>query len=109
MYKGTIIEQSLADKSILKQVVVEKTYQAEDWTLYDVRVREDQISLLSNSLADGPWYIHIWKEGGDDIKVIYKDNHIFDLKFSDASTWGDAVAYGKALRIPAEQLDFLID
>ena len=108
MYKGTIIENSLKDKEILKKVKIEKTWQDDDWILYDVLVDESQIPELSQSLADGPWYIHIWPAGSDNIKVIYKDK-IFDIKFSDKSTWTEAVAHGRSLGIPEEQLDFLID
>jgi len=108
MYKGTIIENSLKDKEILKKVKIEKTWQDDDWILHDVLVDESQISELPQSLADGPWYIHIWPAGSDNIKVIYKDK-IFDIKFSDKSTWTEAVAHGRSLGIPEEQLDFLID
>lgn len=108
MFKGTIIENSLRDKSILDQVKVEKTYQSGDWTLHDVFVDESQIPELSKYLADGPWYIHLWEQGSDDVKVIFKGK-IFDIKFSDKSTWSDAVAYGKSIGIPEEQLDFPIE
>ena len=108
MYKGTIIENSLADKEILKKVIIEKHYQSGSWTLYNVFVDENQISMLSASLADGPWYIHLWQSGKDGVKVIYK-NRVLDVKFSDKSTWTDAVIYGKSIGIPEEQLDFPID
>lgn len=108
MYKGTIIENSLSSKEILKKVRIDKTWQDGDWTLHDVFLDEDQIPELSRSLDNGPWYIHIWYQGKDDVKVIYKDK-IFDIKFSDKSTWTDAVEHGKTLGIPEEQLDFPID
>lgn len=108
MYKGTIIENSLSKKDILKKVRVNKTWQDGDWILHDVSLDEDQIPELSRSLDDGPWYIHVWYQGKDDVKVIYKDK-VFDIKFSDKSTWVDALEHGKALEIPEEQLDFPID
>lgn len=108
MYKGTIIENSLSDKNILSKVKIQNTRHADDWILHDVLAEEASISELSKSLADGPWYIHLWKPGKDDVKVIFK-NKIFDIKFSDKSTWTDAVGYGKSIGIPDEQLDFPID
>lgn len=108
MFKGTIIENSLSDKSILEKVQVQKTYQSGSWTLHDVLVDENKVSELSKYLADGPWYIHLWEPGKDDVKVVFKDK-IFDIKFSDKSTWAEAVAYGKTIGIPDEQLDFPID
>ncbi len=108
MYKGTIIENSLNNKDILKRVRISKTWQSGDWTLHSVLLDEDQTEELSRSLDNGPWYIHIWQQGKDDVKVIYKDK-IFDIKSSDKSTWAEAIEYGKSLGIPDGQLDFPID
>lgn len=108
MYKGTIIESSLSNKDILNKVKINKTWQDGDWTLHSVLLDEDQIAELSRSLDNGPWYIHIWQQGKDDVKVIYKEK-VFDIKFSDKSTWADATNHGKSLGIPEEQLDFPID
>lgn len=108
MYKGVIVENSLADKSILDKLQIVRTWQDGSWTLYEVRVGEDQIAEIGKYLANGPWYVHFWKPGEDDVKVVYKDK-IFNIKYSDRSTWQDAVAYGKSVGIPDEQLDFLID
>jgi len=108
MYKATIIENSLRDKSILNELQIVKTYQDGDWILHDVLIDESQISTLPSYLSDEPWYIHLWEPGKDAVKVIFK-NKIFDITFSDKSTWTRAVAYGKSLGIPEEQLDFPID
>jgi hypothetical protein len=108
MYKGTVIENSLSNKDVLKKLRINKTWQDGDWILHNVSLDEDHIPELSRSLNNGPWYIHIWYQGEDDVKVIYKDK-IFDIKFSDKSTWTDAVEHGKTLGIPEEQLDFPID
>lgn len=108
MFKGTIIENSLNDKSILEKVQIQKTYYSGNWILHDVFVEEGRISELSKYLADGPWYIHLWEPGKDDIKVVFK-NKVFDIKFSDKFTWTDVVAYGKSIGIPEEQLDFPIN
>lgn len=108
MYKGTIIENSLNDLSILSKVQILNTRQAGSWIMHDILTEEAIIPELSASLADGPWYIHLWESGKDEVKVIFKDK-VFDIQFSDKSTWSDAVAYGKSIGIPEEQLDFPIN
>ncbi len=108
MYKGTIIENSLINGNIIDKLKIEKTWLSGSWVLHNVLVTEEQIPQLSEYLADGPWYIHLWEEGKDGIKVIFK-NKIFDIKSSDKSTWVEAVAYGKSIDIPEEQLDFPIN
>lgn len=106
-YKGTIIENSLSDKSILDKVKIEKTYQSDDWILDDIFVAEHQIVEFLKYIDDGPWYVHFWKPSTDDVKVVF-NNAIFNIKFSDKTTWADAVAYGKSIGIPEEQLVFTI-
>lgn len=108
MLKGTIIENSLSNKNILKKVRINKTWKSGDWILHSMEIDKKRISDLSESLANGPWYIHLWEPGKDNVEVIFK-NKIFTIKFSDKSTWVDAVAYGKSIDIPDEQLDFPID
>jgi hypothetical protein len=107
MLHGTIIENSLKDKSILKQVKIVKTWQDDDWILHDVLIGEESAREFGRYLNDGPWYVHFWKEGKDDILVVFKDK-IFTIKHSDKSTWQEAIDYGKSIGIPAEQLDFVI-
>ena len=108
MLKGTIIENSLANKDILKTLQIDKTWQAGTWILHSIRIDESRIKELSESLKNEPWYIHLWEQGKDKVTVIFR-NKIFTISFSDKSTWTEAVNYGKSLGIPAEQLDFPID
>ncbi|MEK7628736.1 MAG: hypothetical protein AAB421_04975 [Patescibacteria group bacterium] len=104
-YKGTIVQESLHDTQILESLKKEKVYQADGWTLHNVAVRERQFPELGRHLKYGPWYMHFWQDGNDAMKVIFKDK-IFTIKSSDKETWSDAVAYGKSIGIPDEQLDF---
>jgi len=108
MYKGTIIENCLRDTSILKELRVDRTWQNGDWVLHDVSIDAEKISRVGEYLADGPWYVHFWEPGQDDVIVVFKDN-TFRIKFSDKTTWAEAVRYGKSIGIPEEQLDFPID
>ena len=108
LYKATIVENSLSDKSILNTLKIEKTWQSGDWVLHDVFVEDNKISALSKYLAEGPWYIHFWVPGKDTVKVLSK-NKLFDIQHSDKSTWAEAITYGKSIGIPEEQLDFIIE
>ena len=108
MLKGTIVENSLANKDILKTLQIDKTWQDETWILHSIQIDESRLKELSEALNDEPWYIHLWEQGKDDVIVIFK-NKIFRIKFSDKSTWVEAMNYGKSIGIPVEQLDFPID
>lgn len=108
MRKGTIVENSLRDKSILDTVLINRTWTSGSWTLHDVEIEEDAAFEIGTYLNDGPWYIHFWQPGQDDVLVVFKDRH-FWTKHSDKATWSDAIEYGKALGIPEQQLDFVID
>ena len=108
MLKGTIIENSLGNKDILKTIQIVKNWAEDDWVLYSVLIDEKRIPELAKSLKKEPWYIHLWEPGKDDVIVIFP-NKVFILKFSDKSTWADTVAYGKSIGIPKHQLDFPID
>lgn len=102
--KGTIIENSLENKNILKDLCITNTWNEEDCILHDVVVNESEILLIQKALATGPWYVHFWE--GDTIVVIYK-NKIFRLKKEDKRTWAEAITYGKDLGIPENELNFL--
>ena len=107
-YSGTIIENSLKDKAILENIKITKTKQLEDWLLHDVSVNEDQIAKLGEYLSDGPWFMHFWQENKDDVIVVFKDKN-FNIKYSDKTTWTEALNYGKSKGIPEEQLDFSVE
>ncbi|MEK7567917.1 MAG: hypothetical protein AAB513_03295 [Patescibacteria group bacterium] len=107
MLKGTIIENSLNNKEILKKLQIDKTWRDGDWIFHAVQIQKNKIPELQKSLNDGPWYIHLWKTGKYDVRVIFK-NKTFTIKSSDKSTWTDAINYGRSLKIPLDQLDFLI-
>ena len=107
-YQGTIVENSLADTSVLSQLKVLKSWSSGKWKLHRVTATKEQVRSIGTFLADGPWYIHFWADNREDVVVVFKEK-IFFIKHSDKSTWKEAVSYGKLLGIPEEQLDFLID
>ena len=106
MFKGTIVENSLSNKSILKDIQVNKTWKDGSWILHSVQISEEKIPELSKIILPS-WYMHFWKEGSDDIKVIFKDK-IFTINHSDKNIWTEAIAYKKLVGILEEQLDFVI-
>lgn len=108
VYRGKVVENSLHDKKILEDVKITKTYPVEDWTLHDILIGGEKIDKLGAYIADGPWYIHLWQEGKDDVIVVFKDKN-FKIKYSDKSTWKEAIEYGKSKGIPVGQLDFAIN
>ena len=107
MLKGTIVENSLRDKSILENIEIVKTWKSDDWTLHEVRIMKDAAMRLAEYMDEGPWYIHFWQDGSDDILVVFK-NKTYTIKGSDKRTWADCVKYGQSVGIPIEQLDFKI-
>jgi len=107
MLQGTIVENSLTDPSVLKELSVLKSWQDGTWKLHQVSLDRTQALKLADYIVEGPWYMHFWKPGADDVLVVFK-NETFDIKHSDKSTWQDALARGKSIGIPDEQLDFLI-
>ncbi len=107
MLKGTIIENSLQDKSILKELNIQRSYPLEDWILHDILIEESDVPKLSQYLADGPWYIHVWDSDTRKVIVVFKDK-LFHLDYLNKATWREAIIHGKSMGIPEEQLDFLI-
>lgn len=106
--KGVIVENSLADKSIITDVEVVRTWEDGDWKLREVEVSKEWAETFGRYLNDGPWYVHFWEPGSDDVLVVFKNKN-FTIKHSDRNTWTQAVEYGKSIGIPEEQLDFLIE
>ena len=112
MYEGTIVEESLADNRFLNglELIGVRITGSEDpakrWHLWHVRVTRAQASALSGQLAAGTWYAHFWN--GNDVIAVFRDKE-FSFDHADKGTWQDAVAHGRSLGIPEEQLDFVID
>jgi hypothetical protein len=111
-YKGTIVQESLIDDRKLNDFEVVKFKVTDDekpedrWHLFTVLASEESINKLASNLKPEKWYAHFWT--GDNVIAIFP-NKTFNFKYSDKSTWTEAVEYGKSLGIPEEQLDFLIE
>lgn len=107
LYKGSIVENSLNDKGILNELKVISTQHAGTWIIHDVLINEDQINKIGKYINNGPWYMHFWLDGSNEVRVVFNDM-IFTIDYSDKSTWSEAIKYGKGKGIPEDQLDFLI-
>ncbi len=111
-YKGTIVEESLLDNRLLNSFTINKVRisnaeKPEDrWHLYEVEATPEQIDELATQLKPTGWYTHFWQ--GDNVIVAFPSKK-FGIKYSDQSTWQDAITYGESIGIPTEQLDFKID
>ncbi len=76
MLEGTVIENSLSDTSILEKLDVLKSWSAGDWNLHQVRLSREDTIKLGTYLALGPWYMHFWEPGRDDMLVVSKKRHL---------------------------------
>jgi hypothetical protein len=118
-YKGVIIEESLDNKDVIKQIkiistkveqVIEKhkTPWLKQWTLHTVEIPENEaenISLeISKSLeSEHPWYADFKNEN---IHFIIFRNKVFKIDRTNKEQYDEAKEYGISLGIPSYQVDF---
>lgn len=107
MLQGTIIENSLIEPAVLDGLNILKSWSSGSWNLHQVQLDREQALKLADHLDVGPWYMHFWEPGKDAVLVVFKDR-AFDIKYSDKSTWDEAIAHGKSIGVPEEQLSFLV-
>ena len=119
-YKGVIIEESLENKEVLKEMAIlsakvepvtekHKTPWLTKWTLHTVEVSENQADeiakKISNSLDSehgGSWYADFKNDKFH--YVIFRDK-VFKVDLSNAK-YREVMEYGISLGIPWYQLDF---
>ncbi len=118
-YKGTIIEESLDNLEVLKEVKIlsteiepvterHRTPWIKQWTLYAVEIVEgkaDQVAdLISRSLdKEHSWYADY---KNDMYHYIIYGNKIFKIDLSNPTIYQDARQYGISIGIPDYQVDF---
>jgi len=116
---GVIIEESLEDKSVLKNVKIistevekvteeDKTPWVEQWTLHTVEILEGQVDKtafeLSKALdSEHDWYADFKNELNH--YVIFYDK-IFCIDRKSKEQYDEAKKYGISLGIPEYQVDF---
>lgn len=117
--KGTIIEESLAHKEILKELIILKTRVEpvtekhhtpwlKQWTLLTVEIQENEARKVAKKLMgafekDHPWYIDF---KNDKIHFIIFPNMVFEINPSSKEQYNRAKKYGLSLGIPEHQVDF---
>jgi hypothetical protein len=109
---GIIVEESLKDNRFLNRldvlsVEIADAEESQDrWHLYKVKANEIQIKELAKELKSQKWYSHFWDK--KKIVVVFPGK-VFKIDQSDKSSWRPAINYGLSLKIPAEQLDFVVE
>jgi uncharacterized protein (UPF0147 family) len=120
-YKGTIIEESLEDTSVLKNVrvvstKVEKVTERhhtpwlKQWTLHKVEVLEDMAATVANDISaaldekhNGSWYADYKNDKNH--YIIFKGK-VFFIDRTSKEQYEEAKKYGLSLGIPEYQVDF---
>ncbi|MDD5357502.1 MAG: hypothetical protein PHS53_05175 [Candidatus Pacebacteria bacterium] len=120
-YKGTIIEESLVKKDVLKGIkilstkvedVVEKhqTPWLKQWTLHKVEIPENKAEEIAKKLSTSldqshksSWYADFRNEYNH---YIIFPNKVFYIDRKSKEQYDEATQYGMSLGIPEYQLDF---
>jgi hypothetical protein len=119
-YFGTIIEESLADKSVLTQIKIidskiepttldHKTPWIKQWTLDKVEIPDDQVDRVAQTCSKSIdpehkacWYIDFRNET---VHYVIFFNKVFRLDRKDPDAYEECMDFGKRLGIPAEQME----
>jgi len=117
-YKGVIIEESLENKEVFKEVsilgtrvevVTEKheTPWLKQWTLHTVKVPQDQADNVAEKISRDLDSEHAWYADfkNDKLHYVIFKNKIFKIDLSSPK-YREAMEYGITLGIPWHQLDF---
>ncbi len=120
-YIGIIIEESLENKDILKDVQISRTKVEEvtekhktpwikQWTLHTVEILENQAESVAKKLTKALDSEHSWYADfkNDSFHYIIFRGKYFKIKVdrSKKEQYDDAVKFGLSLGIPDYQLDF---
>ena len=120
-YKGTIIEESLANKDVLKKVKIistkvepitdeHKTPWLSQWTLHNVEIPENEAQDVAEEISKSLDYSHnsSWYADykNDTHHYIIFQNKIFYIDRKSKEQYDEAKRYGVSLGIPDYQVDF---
>ena len=121
-YKGVIIEESLENKDILKDVkisdtkieeVVEehKTPWIKQWTLHTVEILENQAKDVAEKISKVLDSKHDWYADfkNDTHHYIIFHDKVFYIDRKNKEQYDEAKRYGISLGIPEYQVDFAPD
>lgn len=118
-FYGTIIEESLEDKSILNKVDIistevkqatekYKTPWVNQWTLHDVEIDPKDVENIAEEISKSldsrhAWYADFKNEATH--YIIFKDK-VFKIDRTNVNQYNEATKYGISLGIPDYQVDF---
>ena len=113
-YHGILINLSIKDKTLLRSLETtgKKNVFLNLLVLYKINAAPEKIegliASLQAALVERFWfyfphfYFHFYRN--DELIVVFKEK-VFRTS-TDPSRWTEAIAYGKSLGIPENQLDF---
>lgn len=120
-YKGTIIEESLTSKDVLKKVKIistkvepitdeHKTPWLSQWTLHAVEISENEAQGIAEEISKSLDYSHNsswYADYKNDTHhyIIFRDK-IFYIDRKNREQYDEAKHYGISLGIPEYQVDF---
>lgn len=118
-YKGVIIEESLEDKEILREVKVletkvepvaekHKTPWIKQWTMHSVEISENKVADIAEKISkvldsEHNWYADFKNEN---IHFIIFRDKVFKVNRTSKEQYDEVVKYGISIGIPDYQLDF---
>jgi hypothetical protein len=121
-YSGVIIEESLENKDILKDVKIletkveevteeHKTPWIKQWTLYTVEIPENQVKEVAEKISKALDSEHDWYADfkNDTHHYIIFRNRVFYIDRKNKEQYDEAKQYGISLGIPEYQVDFAPD
>jgi hypothetical protein len=118
-YRGVVIEESLADKTILSRLKIVSTevepvtpeYETPwltQWTLDTIDVPEENADATAHELSESLDKAHDWYADYKNESyhyIIYREK-VFKVDLRNPILYKDARAYGISLGIPEYQVDF---
>jgi len=121
-FTGVIIEESLEDKDVLKDLNIiktkvelvtdkHKTPWIKQWSLHTVEIPEDKIDGIAEKVSKSLDIQHNWFADfkNETTHYIIFRNKVFKIDRTQKVQYDQATAYGLTLGIPDYQLDFSPD
>jgi len=121
-YTGIVIEESLENKDILKEIKIletktepvkegHKTSWLKQWTLHTIEIREENADKVAEQLSQNlekkhPWYADFKNKY---YHFIVFQGKIFKVDLKNPILYKDAKQHGISLGIPKHQVDFAPD
>ena len=107
-FHALIIDKSLVNLDILKDLIVLSETIDGDWIVYKISVNENDlvqtIKKIQSQMHDGNWYCHFYNLDGSRMMVVFKNKYF--VTSNNSTEWSEIIEYGVSLGTPVEQLDF---